>query len=350
VKFNVHVDEASATSDVGAVVVKETPAGYVADVSAGAVPVGLTVVVSFDVERNIVVSTSVVPFTTPTVSVAAVEAASAQVLAPLLANVTTIVPPSVGSDPVAVQPVGKVVGVFSTTVGEVVSVVKPTGYVNMIVAPAAKDPVVEVVKPHVHVEAAFITSELGAVPVTVTVLTDVAVSVAPAVGAIAVVSADVATAKLAAPYVPAAPLTTAMLKVAAVEAASAHVPDFVVRLIVTTFSLLVSRPVALQFETKVVGVFKVISGAVVLVVKPRGNVTVIELPDERGPEEEVVKPTVHVDAVFATNDVGAVPVKLTVESDVAPALATLESPMMRPEITNNFVTVREKLFFIALSR
>jgi hypothetical protein len=62
-----------------------------------------------------------------------------------------------------------------------------------------RTPLEEVVNPHVHVEAADLTRELGAVPVTETALTDVAVRVAPDEGLTAVVSADVATEKFVPP-------------------------------------------------------------------------------------------------------------------------------------------------------
>ena len=149
--------------------------------------------------------------------------------------------------------------------------------------------------------------------------------VSPAEGETALVSAEVATEKFDAPYVPAAPLMTAIVKVAAVEAASVQVPVLVVRLMVTTLSSLVSTPVPVQSVANSpvpVGVLSDMAGAALDVVKPEGNVTVIELPDARAPDGDVVTPTVQVDAVFSTNDVGAVPVKLTAESDVAPAPET----------------------------
>jgi hypothetical protein len=121
---------------------------------------------------------------------------------------------------------------------------------------------------------------------------------------------------------------TATVRVAAVEAARVQVPVFVVRLIVTTLSSFVSTPVPLQSVANnpvPVGVLRVIAGAALEVVKPDGNVTVMELPAAREPVDEVVNPIVHVEAVFSTNDVGAVPVKLSVESDVAPAPETVVS-------------------------
>jgi len=50
-----------------------------------------------------------------------------------------------------------------------------------------------------------------------------------------------------------------------------------------------------------------------------------------------------VDAVFAARDVGAVPVKVTVESDVAPALATLESVMRTSAVSNSLLVARTSL-------
>jgi hypothetical protein len=59
------------------------------------------------------------------------------------------------------------------------------------------------------------------------------------------------------------------------------------------------------------------------VVKPAGKVTVTVLPDFNVPLDDVVNPMVQVEAVLATSDVGAVPVKVTVDSDEAPASAKL---------------------------
>jgi len=79
-----------------------------------------------------------------------------------------------------------------------------------------------------------------------------------------------------------------MPRVAEVVAARAHDPDFVVRLMVTTFCWLRSTPVAVHVELNVEGVISVTVGAVVLVVNPDGNVTVTELPAPREPVPELV--------------------------------------------------------------
>ena len=144
------------------------------------------------------------------------------------------------------------------------------------------------------------------------------------------------------PYVPAAPFTMAMLRVAAVEAASAHVV-LLVSVIVTTLSLLASAPVAVQDDTKVDGVSSVTVGAVELVVKPEGKVTVIVRPVASAPDDDVVNPTVHVEAVLATRDVGAVPVNVTVERDEALALTTLESVISASAINATLFAVRTSL-------
>jgi hypothetical protein len=102
----------------------------VAVVSVGAVPVGLTAEASCEVKSENVLSTSVVPLMTPMVNAAAVELASTQVFAPLLASVMTTVADFVGSDAVGVQVVGNVDGNVSTTVGVVEMVVNPEGNVN----------------------------------------------------------------------------------------------------------------------------------------------------------------------------------------------------------------------------
>jgi hypothetical protein len=64
-----------------------------------------------------------------------------------------------------------------------------------MVDPAPNAPVDDVVNPHVQVDAAPITSDEGAVVVTVTAPTAVPVMVTPDEGATAVVSAEVAKAK-----------------------------------------------------------------------------------------------------------------------------------------------------------
>jgi len=197
--LTVHTDAAYATNDVGATVVKETAVTLVAAVSVGAVPVGLTNVASFDVDRNNVVKTSVVPLATPMVNLAAVELASRQVLAPLFASVITTAPFSLGSEAVAVQFVGNVPGEVRATVGVVEIVVNPDGNVSCMVDPALSEPVDDVVKLHVQVDAAALTNDVGAVLVTDTAVTEVVVMVAPTAGATAVVSEDVATEKFVPP-------------------------------------------------------------------------------------------------------------------------------------------------------
>jgi hypothetical protein len=68
-------------------------------------------------------------------------------------------------------------------------------------------------------------------------------------------------------------------------------------------------PVATHVEGNVEGDVRVIAGAVVLVVNPVGNDTAMNPPLSRSPVLVVVKSTVHTDAAFATNDVGATVVK-----------------------------------------
>ena len=136
---------------------------------------------------------------------------------------------------------------------------------------------------------------------------------------------------------------TATERVAAVEAASVQVPALVVRLIVTTLSSFVSTPVPLQSVANKpvpVGVLRVITGAALDVVNPDGNVTVMELPAARAPADEVVNPIVHVEAVFSTNDVGAVPVKLTVESELAPAPETAVSSVRNNTASDTAMTTQ----------
>jgi hypothetical protein len=84
----------------------------------------------------------------------------------------------------------------------------------------------------------------------------------------------------------------------------------------------------------------VIAGAVELVVKPEGKVTVIVLPGPRAPVVEVVKPTVQVEAVLANSDVGAGAVKVTAGSDVAPALEMLGSIKTNRVVNNTRFKVR----------
>jgi hypothetical protein len=148
---------------------------------------------------NIVVRSSLVPLTTVIVSAAEVDAARAQVFAPLFASVSTMTLLWLWLDAVATQLVGNVEGVLSVAAGPVAIAAKPAGNVIVIVAPAPSPPVAEVVKPQVHVEEAAATSEVGAVEVTDTAVTAVGVIVAPELGATPVVSADVATAKFAPP-------------------------------------------------------------------------------------------------------------------------------------------------------
>lgn len=104
----------------------------------------------------------------------------------------------------------------------------------------------------------------------------------------------------------------------------------------TTLDSDASDPVPTQFVAKFplpVGVCKTTVGDVLAVVNPAGNVTVIVLLDVSWPDEDVVKPTVHVDTVFATSDVGAVLLNVTVDSELAPALASLDSKMNDSDTT-----------------
>jgi hypothetical protein len=96
----------------------------------------------------------------------------------------------------------------------------------------------------------------------------------------------------------------------------------------TILDLVASEPVPTQLVAKLpVGNASTMVGEVLAVVNPGGKVTVIVLFTERDPVDDVVKPTVHVDAVLATSDVGAVPVNVTVDNDDAPALTAFESVM-----------------------
>jgi hypothetical protein len=74
-------------------------------------------------------------------------------------------------------------------------------------------------------------------------------------------------------------------------------------------------------------------GVVVDVVKPAGKVTVSVLLDVSCPDDDVVKPTVHVDATFATSDVGAGLVNVTVDNDDAPAITLFETVMISAATT-----------------
>ena len=100
-----------------------------------------------------------------------------------------------------------------------------------------------------------------------------------------------------------------------------------------------STPVALQEEENELGVESVMTGEVELVVKPTGIVIVIELPDPRAPDEDEVKPTVHVELALATSEVGAVLVNVTVEGEEAPAMTmmTLESAVTNADTYTNFL-------------
>jgi hypothetical protein len=98
----------------------------------------------------------------------------------------------------------------------------------------------------------------------------------------------------------------------------------------TTFDLEASEPVAIQLVANLplpVGVCSTMVGDVLAVVNPAGKVTVIVLLDASCPDADVVKPTVQVDAVLATSDVGAVLLNVTVDRDEAPALTSFESVM-----------------------
>lgn len=130
VKSTVHTDAAFATNDVGATVVKERPVTLVAAVNVGAGPGGLTDVASWDVDSENVFMPSAVPLRTVAVNDAAVELASTQVLAPLLASVIFTVPLSSGSEAIAVQSMGNAAGDVRTTVGVVEIVENVGGKVN----------------------------------------------------------------------------------------------------------------------------------------------------------------------------------------------------------------------------
>jgi hypothetical protein len=246
----------------------------------------------------------------------------------------------------AVQSVSKLSAVdVSVTLGVLEDAVKPAGIVTVIVEPVTRAPALDAVNPIVQVASASSTNDVGAVEVTVKAVTAVALAVivSPAEGAMALESAEVATEKFDGPYVAAAPLIIAMVNVAAVLAGNEQVPVLVDRLMVTTLSSLASTPAALQSVANSPvpdGVFNNTVGVVFETVKPRGNVTVMELPDARAPVADVVRPTVQVDAVFSTNDVGAVPVKVTVDRELAPAPVTAEKPMTSRSTGSSRFTTR----------
>jgi hypothetical protein len=221
VKSTVHTDAAFATNDVGAVVVNESPVTLVAALSDGTAAVGLTGVVSCDVDSEKVFFPSAVPFRIPTLNTAAVEFASTHVVGPLFARVIFTVPLSSGSEATAVQSRANDDGDVRVTAGVVVTDENVGGNVNWIVDPVLKTPDDEVVKPHVQTDAASFTNDEGGLLVTDTSVTAVAVRVAPTVGATAAVSEDVATEKLVPPYAPAGPLIMATVNVAAVMSPSA---------------------------------------------------------------------------------------------------------------------------------
>jgi hypothetical protein len=112
---------------------------------------------------------------------------------------------------------------------------------------------------------------------------------------------------------------------------------------VTTFCSLASTPVAVQLARKALGVFSITTGAVELVVKPDGKVTVMELPAPSDPDDDVVRPIVQVEAVLATNDEGAGVVKVTVERADAPASTTLESVIKNSVVNKTLLRVRNLL-------
>lgn len=95
----------------------------------------------------------------------------------------------------------------------------------------------------------------------------------PDVGETAVPSLDVSNEYVAAPSVPAGPLTTAIVNDAAVDRASAHVlPPLLPNLMTTTLEFVGSDPVGVQLVGKLAGDLSTIGGVVELVVKPVGNV------------------------------------------------------------------------------
>jgi hypothetical protein len=197
------------------------------------------------------------------------------------------------------------------------------------------------VKPHVQVDAASFTNDVGATLVTDTRLTAVALMVAPVVGATALTSEDVATEKLDPPYAPAGPLIMATVNVADAKSPSASRWEHVCPLALdkettTTLDFDGSEPVPAQVVAKFplpVGVTSTMDGVVVDVVKPAGKVTVSVLLDVSCPDDDVVKPTVHVDATFATSDVGAGLVNVTVDNDDAPAITLFETVMISAATT-----------------
>jgi hypothetical protein len=95
---------------------------------------GALVVPSFDVATENAADEYVPapPLVIARVSVAALDDARAQVLAPLFDRLMMTTFDSVGSDPLALQVVGNVVGATSVTTGVVVRVVKPLGRVMTI--------------------------------------------------------------------------------------------------------------------------------------------------------------------------------------------------------------------------
>lgn len=88
---------------------------------------------------------------------------------------------------------------------------------------------------------------------------------------------------------------------------------------------------------------RTIVGVVELVVKPAGNVTVMVPPPASAPVDDAVKPTVHVEAVLATSDVGAVAVKVTAAGDDAPAAETAGTVTKNDVARTTFVNARTRL-------
>ena len=255
-------------------------------------------------------------------------------------RVTTMTFPLVGSDPVAVQlaPNEAVPGV---TVGVVELVVKPAGKVTTNVfhgAALVRIPVLDVVNPHVHVEAALGTTDDGADETGVTAVTEVAVvMVADAVDAATVVPLlDVESEKFAGVTAPAAAVFfTTTVKVPVALVARAHEP---VNVITMTLVCAGSEPVVVPVHVPLKPVLSVTAGVVVVVVKPDGKVATIVAPEASAPTVvDVLKLHVHVDAAKATSDDGAVCVASTKVTEVAavmvalPALAAIVVPSTEVE-------------------
>jgi len=233
--------------------------------------------------------------------------AGSEQLPPLFESVTVTVEPDVLAERAQfANPVtGITVGFAGTVKAELNDAVT--------VVPATSAPVDEVVKPSVQV--AIDPAEVGD-PVKVTVVGAVAAEiVTAAVGLAATVSSDVATEKVFAASEPAAGFVSpAIVKVAAVLAASAHVPPLFERVTVTTDPDVLAE--SAQSTKPVAAVAVGVAG----IEKPELNVAVTVAPAASAPDAELLKPTVHV--AGPAPPVWGEPVKVTVVGAVAAEIVT----------------------------